>query len=176
MTGVDVAPTMVRLALDADPGGDYQVADAAALPFGDAEFSLVVAYNSLMDVDDLDGVVHEAARVLKSGGRLAACVTHPLADAGVFETAEADARFVIAGSYLARRRFDGPPMERNGATIQFRGWAYPLETYVRAFVDAGLLIEALAEPAIPAAAIARDPGEARWQRIPAFLLLRALKA
>jgi hypothetical protein len=44
-------------------------------------FELVV-YNSLMDVEDMSGAVMEAARTLCAGGRLCACVTHPLADAG----------------------------------------------------------------------------------------------
>jgi SAM-dependent methyltransferase len=176
ITGVDVAPTMVRLARESDPAGDYRVSDAAALPFGDAEFELVFAYNSLMDVDDLEGAVREAARVLEPGGRFAICVTHPLADAGMFAAVEADAPFVIKGSYLARRHFDGPPTQRNGVTMEFRGWAYPLEAYVKALSQAGMLIEALQEPAVPEAAVTRDPAEARWQRIPAFLFLRAIKA
>ena len=176
VTGIDVAPTMVRLARESDPAGEYHVADAAALPFADGEFGIVVAYNSLMDADDLEGVVREAARVLERGGRFAICVTHPLANAGVFASPEPDAPFVIRGSYLARRRFDGPPTQRNGAMMHFRWWAYPLETYVKALSDARMLIEALVEPPVPEAAVARDPAEARWQRIPAFLFLRAIKA
>jgi SAM-dependent methyltransferase len=176
VTGIDVAPTMVRLARESDPAGDYRVADAAALPFADAEFSLVVAYNSLMDVDDLEGAVREAARVLEPGGRFAICVTHPLADAGAFASADPHAPFVISDSYLARRKFEGPPVQRNGATMQFRGWAYPLETYVKALTQVGMLLEALLEPTVPDSAIARDPAEARWRRIPAFLFLRAIKA
>jgi SAM-dependent methyltransferase len=176
VTGVDVAPTMVRLARESDPAGDYRVCDAAALPFVDAEFDLVVAYNSLMDVDDLEGTVREAARVLEPGGRFAICVTHPLADAGAFSSVEADAPFVIKDSYLARRHFDGPLTQRNGVTMQFRGWAYPMEAYVKALSQAGMLIEVLLEPAVPEAAVARDPAQARWQRIPAFLFLRATRA
>jgi len=175
VTGVDVAPTMVRLAREADPEGDYRLADAAALPFVDAEFDLVVAYNSLMDVDDLEGAIREAARVLAPGGRFAICVTHPLADAGVFASDGADAPFIITGSYLGRRHFDGPPIQRNGATVQFCGWAYPLETYATALSQAGMLLDALLEPAVREAAVARDPAESRWQRIPAFLFLRAIK-
>ena len=53
-----------------------------------------------MDVDDLPSAVAEAARVLEPGGRLCACVTHPINDAGRFETDDPDARFVIDGSYL----------------------------------------------------------------------------
>jgi len=53
VTGLDVAPTLVEAARDADPSGTYVVGDAAALPFDDASFDLVVSYNSLIDVDDM---------------------------------------------------------------------------------------------------------------------------
>jgi SAM-dependent methyltransferase len=174
VTGIDVAPTMIELARDADPAGTYLVADASALPFEDGRFELVVAYNSLMDVDDLPGAVQEAARVLRPGGRLCACVTHPIADAGGYEGPGGDAPFVITGPYLARRRFE-ETVERNGVRLTFHGWAYPLEAYFRTIEAAGLLVEALREPA---AVEGRDPAterEQRWSRIPNFLFLRAVK-
>jgi hypothetical protein len=46
-------------------------------------------------------------------------LVHPLADAGCFAAAEADAPFVIDGSYLGRRRFEGT-FERDGLEITFR--------------------------------------------------------
>ncbi|MFN2489492.1 MAG: class I SAM-dependent methyltransferase [Actinomycetota bacterium] len=70
VVGVDASPTLLRAAKEADPEGDYVLADAAALPFQDASFDLVVAYNSLMDVQDMPGAVREAARVLEPGHRL----------------------------------------------------------------------------------------------------------
>src|SRR4029450_7186368 len=78
----DASPTLAASAAAADPAGRYLVADAAALPFGDGCFDLVVAYNSLMDVDDMPAAVAEAARVLQPGRPLCVCVTHPIADAG----------------------------------------------------------------------------------------------
>lgn len=50
VTAVDSAPTLLAAAAKADPAGTYVLTDAAALPFKDAEFDLVVAYNSLMDI------------------------------------------------------------------------------------------------------------------------------
>ena len=171
--GIDISPTLVRLAQEADVDGSYLLADAASLPFDDDEFGLVVAYNTLMDVDDLEGVVAEIARILEPGGRLCACVTHPFADSGRFSAPEAGAAFVVTDSYLEHRPFEGTA-ERNGVTMTFGGWAYPLEAYSRAFEDAGLLVEALREPAVPDEALERDPAEGRWKRIPAFLFVRAI--
>ena len=144
---------------------------AAALPFGDGCFDLVVAYNSLMDVDDMPAAVAEAARVLEPGRPLCVCVTHPTADAGRFQSTEPDAPFVITGSYLGRHRVD-ELFERDGLQMHFTGWRYPIEAYARALEDAGLLIDRLREPAAPATA---RPGHERWRRLPNFLHLRAVK-
>jgi ubiquinone/menaquinone biosynthesis C-methylase UbiE len=126
VTGVDASPTLLRAASQADAAGDYVLADAAALPFADASFDLIVAYNSLMDVQDMPGAVDEAARVLEPSGRFCVCVTHPLADAGRFEAREADAPFVIQNSYFGRRRpwYHGQTFERAGLRMAFHGWAY----------------------------------------------------
>ena len=128
VTGVDSSPTLLDAASSADPDGEYVLADAASLPFADATFDLVVAYNSLMDIDDMAGAVREAARVLRPDGRFCVCITHPFADAGRFRAREADAPFVVSGSYFGRRRFD-ETFERDGLRMRFRGWCYPLEDY-----------------------------------------------
>jgi SAM-dependent methyltransferase len=150
------------------------LADAARVPFGDGAFDLVVAYNSLMDIEDMEAAVREAARVLETRGRLCVCVTHPIADAGAFASREPDAAFVIDGSYLDKRPFEGT-YARGGLRITFRGWAYPLEAYGRALDEAGFVIEAMREPPATAAAVQRDPSERRWQRIPLFLFMLATK-
>ena len=167
-TGVDVVDAMLAAAREADPAGTYVRADAAALPFHDAAFDVVVAYNSLMDVDDLPGAVREAARVLQPDGRFCICITHPLMDAGRFARKDADAPFVIDGSYFETRRLEAT-FERAGLTITFHSWCYPLETYTRALEDAGFLIELLREASVP-------EEDARQARIPLFLFLRAIKA
>jgi SAM-dependent methyltransferase len=173
VVGLDVSETLVASAATASPFGVYVLGDAAALPFADASFDLVVAYNSLMDVDDMPATVLEASRVLEPGGRLCVCVTHPTADAGRFQSSEPDAPFVIAGSYLGRHRFE-EEFERDGLQITFTGWRFSLEEYARTLEDAGLLIERLREPPAPPAYAAR-PGNERWQRLPNFLHLRAVK-
>jgi SAM-dependent methyltransferase len=174
VTGIDSSPTLLAAARELQPDADFVPADAADLPFPDESFDLAVSYNSLMDIDDMPGAVREAARVLEPGGRFCVCITHPFQDAGRFARQEADAPFVISGSYFGRRRFD-ETFERNGLSMRFRGWCYPLEDYSRAFEDAGLGIESLREPLQRDEAVAADPSEERWQRMPVFLVLRLRK-
>jgi SAM-dependent methyltransferase len=174
VTAVDAAPTLLRYAQEADPAGRYILADGAALPFPDGTFDLVVAYNSLMDIQDMPGAVREAARVLTSGGRFCICVTHPLPDAGYFDGEGPDAVFTIPGSYLGRRPFEGTA-ERDGLRMTFHGWCYALEDYARAFEAAELYIDRLREPAAPAQVVAQQASYRRWQRVPLYLHLRAVK-
>lgn len=169
VVGVDLAPTLLRSAREADTEGSYAVADARALPFPHGAFDTVVAYNSLMDVDGMAAAVREAARVLAPGGSLCICVTHPLNDVGAFSD---DGRtFVISEPYLNVNRFEAT-FERDGLTMTFRGWTHPLEDYAKALEAAGLHVARLREP-VPASTV----GEyAAWTRVPMFLHLRAVKA
>lgn len=175
MTSADASPTLLAAAEEALPEAEYVLADAAALPFEDDSFDLVVAYNSLIDIQDMPGAVRETARVLTPDGRFCICVTHPLADAGLFEARNADAPFVITGSYLDSRRV-ACEVERDGLTMKFWGWSYPLSDYTRALEAAGLVIEALREPKQRDDIVADDPAEKRWQRVPQFLYMRAVRA
>jgi SAM-dependent methyltransferase len=163
VTGLDPSPTLLRAAAHADPFSHYVEGFAEALPFDDGTFDLVVAYNSLMDVADMPAAVREIARLLEPGGRLCACVTHALPNAGSWR----DDDLVVTESYLEQRWLSAT-MERDGLEFTFEGWCLPLEAYAGALEQAGLLIEAIREPA--------DPAGGRWARIPMFLMWRAVKA
>lgn len=174
IAGVDAAPTMVALAAGHEKAGPAVLGDAAALPFGDASFDLVVAYMCLHDIDAMPAAVAEAARVLEPGGRLCAAIPHPLNTAGSFQGAGPAAPFVIAGSYL-----DPAPLQlaiaRADVTVTFHSEHRPLQAYFDALHAAGLLTEAIREVTTSAAAAAADPAAARWRRIPLFLHVRAVK-
>ena len=165
MAGVDAAPAMVRLAVGHERPEPAVLADAAALPFRDETFGLVVAYMSLHDMDRMPEAVAEAARVLDHGGRLVMAIPHPVNSAGSFQARDADAPFTIAGSYLDPGPADSV-IDRGGVRLTFHSEHRPLESYSRALEAAGLLIEAIREPRAP---------DGRWQRIPLSLQLRAVK-
>ena len=165
VAGVDAAPTMVRLATGHESPEPAVLADAAALPFRDEAFGLVVAYMSLHDMDRMPEAVAEAARVLDHSGRLVMAIPHPVNSAGSFQTRDADAPFTIAGSYLDPGPADWVT-DRGEVRLTFHSEHRPLESYSRALESAGLLIEAIREPGAP---------DGRWQRIPLSLQLRAVK-
>jgi len=174
VAGADAAPTMVRLAVSHPAAPPAVLADAAALPFRDGAFDLVVAYMSLHDMDQMPDAVAEAARVLDRGGRLCLAIPHPVSSAGSFTSRDGAAPFTIAGSYLDPAPDDWV-FERGGIRVAFHSERRPLEAYGRALETAGLLIEAIREPRAPDELVARDPAQRRWQRIPMFLHARAVK-
>lgn len=171
IVAVDQSPTLVGAARDADPSMDVRRADASALPLDDSCADLVIAFMSLQDMDDLAGAIREIARVLTPDGRFCAAVVHPLNSAGKFEHREAEARFVIAGDYLSPFRY-ADTVERDGRSMTFHSVHHPLEAYFTALENAGLVVEALREPAVPDDGLT-DEASRRWQRLPLFLHLRA---
>jgi 2-polyprenyl-3-methyl-5-hydroxy-6-metoxy-1,4-benzoquinol methylase len=76
VTAVDAVRELADAAAQADSAHEYAVASATALPFGTGSFDLVVAYNMLMDVEDLPGSVKEMRRVLRPDGQLLLSIVH----------------------------------------------------------------------------------------------------
>jgi ubiquinone/menaquinone biosynthesis C-methylase UbiE len=151
VAGLDVSPSLVALAREAAPCAEFVVGDAAALPFEDGAFDLVLAVNVLMNVDDLDAAIAEAARVLEPGGRLCVSIVHPVYSAG--------------DAYLEPRVYE-ERHERDGVTLVLRNAHRTLETYSRALERAGFLVEAIREPRLGG----------RFAQTPMFLFLRAVTA
>ena len=175
VVAIDPTATLLEHARSTDPGLLYARADAAALPFPDESFDTVVAYNSLMDVDDMPTSVREAARVLKPNGHFCVCVVHPMRDAGAFAGEEPGADFVISGPYFGPRSFKGT-FEREGRSMTFEGWSYSLQDYSRAFEAAGLVLERLREPLPSEEARGKHSSWERATRIPMFLFVKAVRA
>lgn len=173
VVAVDLSSAMLAAAKEADAELETHLADAADLPFDDGSFDLVVAFMSLQDMNDIDGAIGEAARVLDTGGKLCLAIVHPLASAGRFAGDDESSPFVVEGSYLERFRY-ADNFVRDRLEITFVSEHRPIESYVSALADAGLMVERLRETDVPDSGIVR-PRSRRWQRIPLFLHVRALK-
>ena len=173
IVGIDSSPSLVAAAREFDPSMDVRLADAAALPLDDACADLAVAFMSLQDIDEMPVAIEEAARVLEPGGRFCSGDSPSDQLCRSFEQAAADAHFVIKGDYLHAFHY-ADAVERDGLTMTFNSQHRPLEAYFMALEKAGFLVEALREPILPEHAIVTGTGR-RWQRIPYFLHLRALR-
>jgi len=174
VVGADASPTMVRFAADSPGAAPAVLADATVLPFADNAFDLVVAYMCLHDIDDMPRAVSELARVLAPGGRTCVAIPHPINTAGSFENRDEHSAFVIDGSYL-----DASPLrdvvDRDGVRLTFHSEHRPMEAYFHALADAGLLTETIREVRPSDQVVSEHPSDRRWQRVPLFLQLRALK-
>lgn len=173
VVGLDASPTMVAAAREADPEIDVVLGDAAGLPFPDGHADLAIAFMSLQDVDDAAGAIREAARVLEPGGRLCFAIVHPFGSAGRFEGDDADSPFVVRGSYLDLFRWRDE-VDRDGLRATFESAHRPIGWYFAALESTGFLVERLRETGVPESAV-RVPGNRRWQRLPLFLHVRAIK-
>jgi len=170
VTATDPVEALLAAAEQAGSADDYKLAAAANLPFADATFDLAIAYNVLMDVEDVSTALREIRRVLRPSGTLVISIVHPFGNRGRFAGPQPDAPFVLDNSYFGRERFEGVE-ERNGLRMHFAGWSQPLENYMVALEGARFAISALREPT-------PDTSEAwtnmeRWSRIPLFLWLKA---
>jgi SAM-dependent methyltransferase len=161
------SPTMASAAVThPDAGAPCVIADAAALPLLEAVADCAVAFMSLQDVDSMEAAVAEMARVLIPGGRLVMAITHPVNTAGRFLPGDEDA-FLFEGSWFERRK-TADTCERDGHTMTFHSEHRPLHDYTDALAEAGFLIERIRE-------VGDTDASRKWDRVPLFLHLRALR-
>lgn len=68
MIGVDIGEEALRVANQDPQGVQFQFASATRLPFADSSFEVVLLFEVLEHLEDPQGAVLEAGRVLKKGG------------------------------------------------------------------------------------------------------------
>ena len=172
VTAIDPVEKLISAAEQAASADAYKIAVAADLPFENCSFDLAVAYNVLMDIEDVPAALKEIRRVLRASGTLVISIVHPFADRGRFAGPEANAPFVFQESYFGRKRFEDTEVH-NGLKMHFAGWSQPLKNYMAALENAGLVITSLREP-IPDMPH-KGSGMERWTKIPLFLWLKAIQ-
>lgn len=161
--GIDPTEELIEVARRRDPGGQYHVAGAEALPLVDASFDCAVFYLSLCDIPDLDAALAEAVRVLRPGGRVLVANLSSINSAGAwkFDLLGRPSHYAI-DHYLEER-----PIRQRWAGIDVQNWHRPFSRYFAAFLGAGLVLRSFLEPGVHASA----PPKPKFDRAPNFVVM-----
>jgi ubiquinone/menaquinone biosynthesis C-methylase UbiE len=186
VSGIDLSPVMVsiaeekarRLGLDAR----FRAGDMSErLPFDDGEFDIVFTATVLHYIEDLGGVMKEAARVMSGDGALIASVLHPMStslfpQAGSEEVVPTD-RWEARYFGAARRMIETPWLDFGEVSSEGRkilSYHHTVEDYYRALRSARLTVTDLVEPAPPAEFASKNSARhEEAMRVPLYLIFRA---
>lgn len=186
-TGVDSAEALVRAARERSaPEIDFHVADVrqlAEMPWLEpGAFDAAACLLAVQNIQPIRPMFESVVAGLKDGGRFVLVMMHPCfrgpKEAHWGYDTEANVQFRRVDRYLLPRK--APIVAHPGQESQQYTWTFhrPIEAYVKALRQAGLLVDALeewpshktSEPGPRAAAENRARKE-----IPMFLAIRAVK-
>ena len=192
MHAIDVAPTFIRHARDAERteplGVTYLVADATDLPFATGSFDFVTAFMSMMDMADQGRALSEAARVLRPGGFLQFSILHPCfvpphrrvlrQPDGTTRAIEVAGYFDATDGQIDTFWLTNVPQEERKRTEPFRVPRFhrTLSGWVDLIVEAGLVIERFGEPRVSLELAKAEPVLEDTLVAPLFLHIRAIKS
>ena len=183
-TGVDAAPGLINAARERGPASiRYHVGDARELaPFPPDYFDAAACVLAIQNIHPIQPVCEGVARLLKPFGKFVIVMMHP-GFRGPKETSwgwdqAANVQFRRVDRYLLPRKTPITTHPGNAPDVYTWSFHKPLEAYVKALRNTGLLMDALeewpshktSEPGPRAAA-----ENAARKEIPMFLALRAVK-
>ena len=138
-TGVDGAFSMVELAKEKYPESAFEVADITEkLPFDDGAFDIVFCNQVLMDIEHVERVLEEVARVLKPDGIFYFTIVHPAFYNGGWVEGNPSGKLIT--SYIT------PAVTENHFWGETTHYHRPLSFYLNACSDAGLILTHTEEP------------------------------
>ncbi|HEV2927729.1 MAG TPA: class I SAM-dependent methyltransferase [Propionibacteriaceae bacterium] len=147
VVGVDLSGDQLRVARQraGAPGAWLVAADATALPFAGGSFDAVVSVLTHTDFDQPEAAFVEAARVLRSGGRLSYVGTHPCFVTPFLERRPTGAHLLHPG-YRQRGWHQGGPGFGQGIRPRVGVHHLPLADLIGAALATGLTLTRLEEP------------------------------
>ncbi len=185
VTGVDLSQRLIEMARKRSPGDiRYLVGDARHLDFFyEASFDAIVSILAAQNIEPIEPVFVECARLLRPLGRLVMVITHPAFRIPRQSSWRWDEERKLVSRQMDRYLsplsipIDMKPFREPGQTTT-RTYHRPLQAYVNGLATAGLWVNALEEWASPKRSLsgpkARAENRARAE-FPLFLALRAVR-
>lgn len=177
VVGVDGSARLVEVArqraAEAGQKIEFLAANARSLErIAGSAFDVVLASMALMDVEDYEGAVQEAWRVLAPGGKLLMSITHPCFSAPVSEWIRTDSgepRHFAVDRYFDRLAWDDfiTPRFRRPVVRRHR----PLQDFMRPLVARGFVLRDFLEPSATPAQVEISARLSLLTRIPYFLFM-----
>ena len=191
MAAIDISETFIRYAREAESREPrhirYSVASAVDLPFADGRLDFVTAFMSFMDIPHTARVLAEALRVLRPGGFLQFSIEHPCFNTPhrhKLRGADGRAYAIEVGDYfrqldgeMSEWMFNAVPLDLRSRFRRFRipRFTHTLSGWVNLVMDAGFVLERLAEPRPSDETVRAHPRLQDAQIVAYFLHLRARK-
>lgn len=183
VTGVDIATELIEIARKESPLIPYHVGSADDLSvFPDASFGKALMSLSIQNMENVEDVIKETARVLSKGGEFHIVMNHP-----AFRIPKQSAWDYDDKQKTQFRRIDQYLSNSNTAIDMHPGFSdapqtisyhRPLQFYFKAFTKAGFAVTKLEEwishKASDSGPRAKAENNAR-KEIPLFLYLKAVK-
>lgn len=181
VTGIDGSARLIEVARqrasDAGLDIDYRCVNASALDgIESGAFDLVVASMIFMNVEDYDGAIREAHRVLVPGGALCLSITHPCFSAPVSDWVGGKGRHpqhFAVDRYFERIAWNDriAPTFRTPTLRRHR----PLEDYISGALRAGFALRVFQEPMATVEDLNASARFEHMTRVPYFLFMRWAK-
>lgn len=184
VTGVDASEELVRLAREKSPRAiHYEVADARHMDrFNTNSLDAISCILAIQNMDPIEAIFSECARLIRPGGHLLLVMTHPC-----FRVPRQSGWGWDEQRQLLYRRIDHyltplkvPIQMHPGSAPHITTWTFhrPLSTYVSELTRKGFVVNALEE--WPSNRVSKPGPRAKAEdsarrEIPLFLALRAVR-
>lgn len=185
IVGFDASPSLVKQAKTQAPrNAEFFVADASdfARRLPEHDFDAAACILAIQNIEPFAPVFRDAAKALKSGGRLTVVMNHPCfrqpRQSGWGWDENRKLQYRRVDKYL--EAYEVPIQAHPGSAPDVKTFSYhrPLQAYAKALSDAGFAIDALEEWASKKSSDSGPKAKAEniaRTEIPLFLALRARK-
>ncbi|MGM5488381.1 MAG: class I SAM-dependent methyltransferase [Nanobdellota archaeon] len=177
--GLDKSQPRIDLARKRVVGAIFTVADMnEALPFEDGSFDFVVSSQSVHFVENLNGLLGEVNRILRSQGKFAFSIPNPVLSSGLRQYKGEDFTLLvgIAGRdgdvrYYGDYFDEGQRDYQISSQISVKVYHRTYQTYLKTLLNSGLSLVDYVDCKPIAEAKRIDGNEyAKWNRFPSFSL------